>query len=150
MHTAGAQHVCKFNTLQSISGEMYQSRLVSRSWLPPQALGRRRLSADHDRVSVLHIHSVLGKCSLSGSLFCAQKCSFHTVSNAVEISRSSRGKDSARQCRRHRGSIPGSERSPGGGIGNALQYSCLGNPMDRGAWWAIVQGFARSWTRVSD
>ena len=38
------------------------------------------------------------------------------------------------------GSIPGSGRSPGEGNGNPLQYSCLGNPMDRGAWWAIVHG----------
>ena len=38
------------------------------------------------------------------------------------------------------GSIPGSGRSPGEGNGNPLQYSCLENPMDRGAWWAIVQG----------
>ena len=38
------------------------------------------------------------------------------------------------------GSIPGWGRSPGGGNGNPLQYSCLGNPMDRGAWWATVQG----------
>ena len=38
------------------------------------------------------------------------------------------------------GSIPGSGRSPGGGNDNPLQYSCLGNPMDRGAWWATVQG----------
>ena len=37
-------------------------------------------------------------------------------------------------------SIPGSGRSPGGGHGNPLQYSCLGNPMDRGAWQAIVHG----------
>ena len=36
------------------------------------------------------------------------------------------------------GSIPGSRRSPGVGNGNPLQYSCLGNPMDRGAWWATV------------
>ena len=35
------------------------------------------------------------------------------------------------------GLIPGSGRSPGEGNGNTLQYSCLGNPMDRGAWWAI-------------
>ena len=34
--------------------------------------------------------------------------------------------------------IPGSGRSPGGGHGNPLQYSCLENPMDRGAWWATV------------
>ena len=38
------------------------------------------------------------------------------------------------------GSIPGSERSPRGGNGNPLQYSCQGNPMDSGAWWATVMG----------
>ena len=38
------------------------------------------------------------------------------------------------------GSIPGSGRSPGGQHGNPLQYSCLGNPMDRGGWWAKVHG----------
>ena len=37
------------------------------------------------------------------------------------------------------GLIPGSGRSPGGGHGNPLQYSCLENPMDRGAWWATAQ-----------
>ena len=40
------------------------------------------------------------------------------------------------------GSIPGSGRSPRGGHGNPLQYSCLENPMDRGAWWAVVHGVA--------
>ena len=40
------------------------------------------------------------------------------------------------------GSIPGSGRSPGEGKGNLLQYSCLGNPMDRGAWWDTVHGVA--------
>ena len=38
---------------------------------------------------------------------------------------------------------PGLGRSPGEGNGNSLQYSCLGNLMDRGAWWAIVHGVAR-------
>ena len=46
--------------------------------------------------------------------------------------------------------IPGSGRSPGGGHGNPLQYSCLGNPVDRGAWWATVHGVAKSWTGLSD
>ena len=46
-------------------------------------------------------------------------------------------------------SIPGSGRSPGGGNGNPLQYSCLENPRDRGAWWAIVQGVTKSWTLLS-
>ena len=40
-------------------------------------------------------------------------------------------------------SIPGSGRSPEGGNGNPLRYSCLGNPMDRGAWWAMVPVVAR-------
>ena len=41
------------------------------------------------------------------------------------------------------GSIPGSGRSPGGGNGNPLQYSCLGNPMDRGVWQATVHGITK-------
>ena len=41
--------------------------------------------------------------------------------------------------------ILGLERSPGGGNGNLLQYSCLGNPKDRGPWWAIVHRVAKSW-----
>ena len=44
------------------------------------------------------------------------------------------------------GSIPGSGRSPGGGHSNPLQYSCLKNPMDRGAWQATVYRVAKSWT----
>ena len=48
------------------------------------------------------------------------------------------------------GSVPGSGRSPGEGNGNPLQYSCLENPMDGGAWWATVQGVAKSRTRLSD
>ena len=47
------------------------------------------------------------------------------------------------------GSIPGSERFPGEGNGNPFQYSCLENPMDRGAWWAVVHGATKSqkWLR---
>jgi len=44
------------------------------------------------------------------------------------------------------GLIPGLGRSPGGGHGNPLQYSCLENPMDRGAWWTTVHGVAKSQT----
>ena len=44
------------------------------------------------------------------------------------------------------GSVLGSGRSPGGGNGNPLQYSYLGNPMDRGAWWAISVVSQKSWT----
>ena len=48
------------------------------------------------------------------------------------------------------GSISGSGRSPGEGNGNPLQYSCLENPMDGGAWKATVHGVAKSRTRMSD
>ena len=47
---------------------------------------------------------------------------------------------------RDMGLIPGSGRSPGGGNGNPLQYSCLKNPTDRGAWWAMVHRVAKSQT----
>ena len=42
------------------------------------------------------------------------------------------------------GSIPGSGKSPGEGNGNSLQYSCLVNSMDRGAWWTMVHGVTKS------
>ena len=47
---------------------------------------------------------------------------------------------------RDSGLIPGLGRSPGGGHGNPLQYSCLENPMDRGAWWATVHRVTKSQT----
>jgi len=50
----------------------------------------------------------------------------------------------------HPASIPGWERSPGEGNGNSLQYSCLENLMDRGAWRATVHGLVMSRTRLSD
>ena len=46
--------------------------------------------------------------------------------------------------------ILGLGRFPGGGHGNPLQYSCLENPMDREAWWAMVHGVTKSRTRLSD
>ena len=49
---------------------------------------------------------------------------------------------------RDMGSIPGLERSPGGGYGNPFQYSCQENPMDRGAWQATVQRVAKSQTQL--
>ena len=59
-------------------------------------------------------------------------------------------RESTCQCRRHPETIPGSGRSPQEGNGNPLQYSCLGNPMDRDAWWATVHGVAKSQTWLSD
>ena len=48
------------------------------------------------------------------------------------------------------GLVPRLKRSPGGGHGNPLQYSCLKNPMDRGVWWATVHGDAKSQTGLSN
>ena len=50
---------------------------------------------------------------------------------------------------RDMGSIPESGKSPAVGNGNPLQYSCLENSLDRGAWWATVHGLEQSWTRLS-
>ena len=60
----------------------------------------------------------------------------HPLPNAGGLPGGANGKEPACQGRRHRdvGSIPGSGRSPRGGHGNPLQYSCLENPTDRGAW----------------
>ena len=48
------------------------------------------------------------------------------------------------------GSIPGLGRSPGEGNSNPLQYSCLENPMDRGAWWATLHGVTKRWAQLSN
>jgi len=75
-----------------------------------------------------------------------------TTNNRVEpkgLPCSSNGKESA--CNTgDPGSIPGSGRSSGEGNGSPLQYSCLENPMDRGAWQATVCGIAKSETRLSN
>ena len=49
---------------------------------------------------------------------------------------------------RDTGSIPGLGKSPGGGLGNPLQYSCLENPMDSGAWWATLHRVAKDQTQM--
>ena len=59
------------------------------------------------------------------------------------------GKESVSQCRRT-GLIPSPGRSPGEGNGNPLQYCCLENPMDGGAWRATVHRVTKSWTRLRD
>ena len=68
---------------------------------------------------------------------------------SVHISGGSVGKASARNVR-DLGSVPGLGRSPGEGNGHPLQYSCLEDSMDGGAWWATVHGVTKTWTWLSD
>ena len=82
------------------------------------------------------VHCHVPAFSTSG---CASTC--FTVLHRVGLPRWHSGKASACQCRRF--NIRGSGRSPGAGNGNALQYSYLANPMDRGAWWGTVHGVIR-------
>ena len=63
------------------------------------------------------------------------------------FSGSTSGKESICNAR-DAGLIPGLGRHPGGGHGSPLKYSCLENPMDRGAWWAIVYRITKSWIRL--
>ena len=74
---------------------------------------------------------------------------FIQLSIRVRLPRWLSGKESACNAR-DMGSIPGSGRSPRGGLGNLLQYPCLKNSMDRWAWMAIVQRITKSPTRLSD
>ena len=62
------------------------------------------------------------------------------------IPRGTSGKEPPANAGDIRDMIFGLGRSPGEGNGNPLQYSCLGNHMDRGAWWGTVHGVAKSWT----
>ena len=72
-----------------------------------------------------------------------------TLLSCVSFPNGSDGKEST--CNTGElGSVPEQGTSPGGGHGNPLQYSCLENPMDRGAWWALVHGVAKSQTRLSN
>ena len=95
--------------------------------------------------------SILGHCLSLGSEW---KLTFSSPLATAEFSKfagGASGKESTCQCRRCTGMVlvPGSGRSPGVGNGNPLQYSCLENSMDRGAWQTTVHGVTKSWTRPS-
>ena len=72
-----------------------------------------------------------------------------TYSSVLGLPGCSDGKESACNARGP-GSVPGLGRFPGDGNGNSLQYSCLENPMDRGAWQTMVHEVAKSWTRLNN
>ena len=94
--------------------------------------------------------------SMRRSLMKKTKVSTNCVLNSFEFLQKykptgfpdgSAGKESTCNAR-DTSSFPGSGRSPGDGNGNPFQCSCLGNPMDRGVWWATVHGVAKSWTQL--
>ena len=84
----------------------------------------------------------------TSSQLCIFLCLNHLIVGIKTASGDSDGKVSAYNVG-DPGSIPGSGRSSGEGNGNPLQYSCLGNPMGRGAQWATVRGVAKSQTPLS-
>ena len=96
------------------------------------------------------VNTILPKYEIiGGNLSNSIQISYYKSLQRFEVSLVSlSGKESARQCRRLPRSelIPGSGRSPGGGNGNSLQYSCLQNSMDRGAWQATVHKVTKGWT----
>ena len=77
--------------------------------------------------------------------FCCQFPYLEVTLSSMDFIDGSDGKESACSTG-DLGSVPGLRRSPRGGHGNPLQYSCLENPVDRGAWRAIVHRVAKSWT----
>ena len=78
-----------------------------------------------------------------------QKQEFCFLKKPLSFSGGSESKESA-SIAGDLGSIPGLGRFLGEGNSNPLQYSCLGNCMDREAWWAAVHGVTKSWTQLSD
>ena len=90
-----------------------------------------------------HLYNMhLNICSLNKGMYCEPWTNYGFLGgSAVKNLPASAG---------HTGSIPGSGRSLGEGNGNPLQYSRLGNPMDREAWWATVHGVTKSRTLLSD
>ena len=81
--------------------------------------------------------------STTGTLYVSLKLSWGLPSGSVVKKSPANAGDV-----RNTGSIPVLERSPGGGHGKPLQYSCLGNPMDREAWWATVHRLTKNQIRL--
>ena len=78
-----------------------------------------------------------------------EKCLAYVIHRASQVMQLVKNLPANALGARDVGSIPGSGRSPGIGNGNPLEYSCLGNPTDRGAWRAAIHGVAKSWTWLS-
>ena len=109
-------------------------------WL--QSMGSQRVERDWmtNTFTVILLIATVGFSDFSSSLYCLKSFSGNTGVKTLPVNAGDTG---------DLGSIPGWGRSPGGGNGNPLQYFCLENPMDRGAWWSAVHRVAKSWTWLS-
>ena len=113
-----------------------------------------KVTVDDDCSHEIRRHLLLGRKAMTklDSILNSRDITLPTkihIVKAMGFPASSTGKESASNTG-DSSSVPGSGRSPGGGHGNPLQYSCLENPMDRGAWWATVHGVAQSRTQLSN
>ena len=114
-------------------------------WISLQSRGLKSLLQHHSSKALILWHSAFFIVQL---LFSRKFIILHVLSTSC-FPGSLDGKASAYNAG-DTGSIPGLGRSPGEGNGKPVQYSCLENPMDPGAWWATVHGVAKSRTRLSD
>ena len=94
-------------------------------------------------LGLLHCRWILYQLSHQGSPLCVVMKGFPGGAS---------GKEPASRCRRHKshGFDPWVGRCTGEENENPLQCSCLGNPTDRGAWWAVVHSIAKSWTKLGE
>ena len=117
----------------------------------------KSIGRDHTASPAIHLLQSLGILIKPQKLpsYIFINLSFYLIQNIVQDSfiagLSSSSEVKAPACNAgDLGSIPGSGRFPGEGNGNPLQYSCLENPMDGGAWWATGHGVTKSRTQLSD
>ena len=129
--------------------QAYCTQQPETKWVPPEAqvqcYKRSQLFLFHS-----HYWQNMGQESLNMPSWLI--CSLHAHDNqkrkpelSLRLPRGFSGKESTCNAG-DTGSIPGAGRFPGGGNGNPLQYSCLENSRDRGAWWATVHGVSKSQT----
>ena len=130
---SGFQWLSK-QTLADTVSETWCPLLLFQYTAPPLVL-MPRLNIFQDK-NLCTVNKQVPWCKFPGALWMCQRSAFPGGSD---------GKESTCNVT-DLGSVPGLGRSPGEGNGNPLQYSCLENPMDRGAWWATVHRVTWSWT----
>ena len=143
--------------LQYFGHLMQRTDSLEKTWILGKIEGRRRKGLQdkivgwHHRLNGSEFEQAPGDGERQESLVCCSPWGHKELDTTEQLNNAGDSEVKASACNAgDLGSIPGSGRSPGEGNGNPLQYSCLENPMDGGAWWATVHGVAKSWTRLSD